>query len=87
MIGVIADCGIYGTVGIWSSYQVCENLCLSSTVLFLVIGIGEGIGENMKYSEEKILNDLKFIYEKYGELSTYSITDSHILIQNIRQFH
>nr|DAH31448.1 MAG TPA: hypothetical protein [Caudoviricetes sp.] len=34
MIGVIADCGIYGTVGTWSSYQVYENLCLSSTVLF-----------------------------------------------------
>lgn len=46
MIGIIADCGNYGTVGIWSSYQVCENLCLSSTVLFLVIGIGEGIGKN-----------------------------------------
>nr|DAK61712.1 MAG TPA: hypothetical protein [Bacteriophage sp.] len=24
MIGVIADCGIYGTVGTWSSYQVYE---------------------------------------------------------------
>jgi hypothetical protein len=34
IIGVIADCGIYGTVGAWSSYQVYENLCLSSTVLF-----------------------------------------------------
>ena len=45
MIGVIADCGIYGTVGTWSSYQVYENLCLSSTVLFLVVGIGKGIGK------------------------------------------
>lgn len=24
MISVIADCGIYGTVGTWSSYQVYE---------------------------------------------------------------
>lgn len=47
MIGVITDCGIYGTVGTWSSYQVCENLCLSSTVLFLVVGIGEGIGKKI----------------------------------------
>lgn len=47
MIGVIADCGIYGTVGTWSSYQVYENLCLSSTVLFLVVGIGEGIGKKI----------------------------------------
>jgi hypothetical protein len=55
MIGVIADCGIYGTVGTWSSYQVYENLCLSSIVLFLVIGIGEGIGENCeKYKTKRI---------------------------------
>lgn len=53
MIGVIADCGIYGTVGTWSSYQVCENLCLSSTVLFLVIGIGEGIGKKLWESQNK----------------------------------
>lgn len=30
-----------------------------------------------KYSEEKIISDLKFIYEKYGELSSYSINDSY----------
>ena len=54
MIGVIADCGIYGTVDTWSSYQVYENLCLSSTVLFLVIGIGEGIGENYEKSAWQI---------------------------------
>ena len=30
----------------------------------------------MKYSEEEILNDLRFIYEKYGELSNFSINDS-----------
>ena len=53
MIGVMADCGIYGTVDTWSSYQVYENLCLSSTVLFLVIGIGEGIGDNCEKYKTK----------------------------------
>ena len=53
MIGVIADCGIYGTVGTWSSYQVYENLCLSSTVLFLVVGIGKGIGGKYEKSQTK----------------------------------
>lgn len=53
MIGVIADCGNCGTVGTWSSYQVYENLCLSSTVLFLVIGIGEGIGKKLWESQNK----------------------------------
>lgn len=31
----------------------------------------------MKYSNEKIVNDLKFIYEKYGDLSSSSIKDSY----------
>lgn len=31
----------------------------------------------MKYSREKVITDLKFIYEKYGELSSYSINTSH----------
>lgn len=53
MIGFIADCGNFGTVGTWSSYQVYENLCLSSTVLFLVIGIGEGIGKKLWESQNK----------------------------------
>jgi hypothetical protein len=55
LIGVIAGWRIYGTVGTWSSYQVYENLCLSSTVLFLVVGIGKGIGEKYgKYKTERI---------------------------------
>lgn len=78
MIGVIADCENYGTVGIWSSYQACEETyTLPLLFCFLVGCVGGSVGRIVKYSEEKIKNDLKFIYEKYGELSTNSITDSH----------
>lgn len=42
-----------------------------------IVCVGGSVGRIVKYSEAKIKNDLKFIYEKYGELSTNSITDSH----------
>lgn len=42
-----------------------------------IVCVGGSVGKIVKYSEENIRNDLKFIYEKYGELSTNSITNSH----------
>ena len=72
MIGVIADCGIYG-MGLSEVMSWQSRVTYLSPILFLCIGVGEKVGKIMKYSEEEILNDLRFIYEKYGELSNFSI--------------
>lgn len=88
MIGVIADCGIYGTVGTWSSYQVYENLCLSSTVLFLVVGIGKGIGENMglilpQKVKIKWTGNTRKHYESKGYVYTKNLDEFDVNVEDL----
>ena len=43
------------------------------------------ININLKYSDEKIITDLKFIYEKYGSLGKKAINESHKLYNTVTE--
>lgn len=46
MIGIIVDCGIYGTVGTWSSYQVYEATYTSLLLFYFYCMCRESVGKN-----------------------------------------
>lgn len=55
MIGVIACCENCGTVGVWSSYQACEETYTPLLLFCFLVGcVGGSVGRIVKYSEEKI---------------------------------
>lgn len=51
MIGVIAGCENYGTVGVWSSYQAYEETYTPLLLFCFLVGcVGESVGGN--YAKE-----------------------------------
>ena len=76
MIGVIADCGIYGTVGIWSSYQVYEATYTPLLLFYFYcmcrgkcrkIMIKDNHGYN-QYTKEEIIELAQNWFNEHGRL-------------------
>ena len=76
MIGVIADCGIYGTVGTWSSYQVYEATYTPLLLFYFYcmcrgkcrkIMIKDNHGYN-QYTKEEIIELAQNWFNEHGRL-------------------
>ena len=76
MVGVIADCGIYGTVGTWSSYQVYEATYTPLLLFYFYcmcrgkcrkIMIKDNHGYN-QYTKEEIIELAQNWFNEHGRL-------------------